>query len=700
MAHLTLCHEPYSKFISEDPVTSRYNARLSKADRLMLGPKLRLLQETGSTRTEMLLEVQALIGRPVTLAQLDGLLKEHDICFYKKRDFTSAPEVPDSDATSASTAPPPQHSSTTLMCNLSCPDIWGSESGLEESHGLRCLKITFRPSNCSLLHSEDISTADRKQEHCDCTDVPGQYAIDNIQIQPESMNPDTEGMECGRQSLSARCSKGKTSTSMPCMYRLKRIAFDLYSTIIAEHKDETERGAKMNTIATVFSLLGAYTEAFDLYLLVYYHFRENDGTPDAAYPQVVHGAINCAKSAETTLQMQISRAMLGDVRDMLLSRYGRQSMAGTTTWKYLERARSQHVCMRGRDQTIEPLESFEEQAYWAVSALVLSQDHLGKECGVAPDYCMNSWKGSIMDHLCKCDVTRRCLNTALDKVYSYIHGNQDQIDRHLPWASEQLSVTRGYRYAQDLACLVLEQCVVNGTNFSIGPDHTESENHQGFPCDLKGLAVAILPFMLWTEIFVKALETLWWPSTPLPSFLFHQAIWLMRQKIEKSPAFYKSTIQSVVAQFFPTSDERQVMPCLIPSNTLKRIGRRVAGLLHLPATVVPETEEPWHPLPQKASAWPGFPYLPGSERFLLNSGSLTLAQSCTSSNSSDYRRFWLTASGPRPKSAASTATQQTTPSDQMSFHSSLRFSRVTGLPSNPSLTNSDDVVSLDVSMGG
>ncbi|OAG43193.1 hypothetical protein AYO21_02479 [Fonsecaea monophora] len=447
----------------------------------------------------------------------------------------------------------------------------------------------------------------------------------------------------------------------------------------AENKDETERGAKMNTIATVFSLLGAYTEAFDLYLLVYYHFRENDGKPNATYPQVVHSAINCVRLAQTTLQMQISRAMLGDVRGMLLSRYGRQSMAGTTTWKYLERARSQHVCMRGRDQTIEPLESFEEQAYWAVSALVLSRDHLGKECGVAPDYCMNSWKGSIMDHL---------------------YETQDQLDRHLPWASKQLSVLQGYRYAEVLACLVLEQCVVNRTNFSIGPDHTESENHQGFPCDLKGLAVAILPFMLWTEIFVEALETMWWPSTPLPSFLFHQAIRLMRQKIEESPAFYKRTIQSVVAHFFPTSDVRQFMPCLIPNNTLKRIGLRVAGLLPLPATVVPETEEPRHPPPQTASAWPEFPRSPGSERFLLNSGSLTLAQSCTSSNSSDYRRFWLTASGPRPKTAASTATQQTAPSDQMSSHSSLRFSRVTGLPSNPSLTTSDDVVSLDVSMGG
>ncbi|OAL40500.1 hypothetical protein AYO20_00236 [Fonsecaea nubica] len=447
----------------------------------------------------------------------------------------------------------------------------------------------------------------------------------------------------------------------------------------AEHKDGTEHGARMITIATVFSILGASTEAFDLYLLIYYHFRENDGKSDAAYPQVVHGAINCARLARTALQMQISLAMFGDVRGMLLSRYGRQSMAGTITWKYLERVRSQYVCMRGRDQTIEPLESVEEQAYWAVSALVLSRDYLGKECGVAPDYCMKSWNGSIMDHL---------------------YETQDQLDRNLSWASKQLSMSRVDHYAQVLACLVLEECAVNGANCPIGPDHTESENHQGFPCDLKGLAVAILPFILRTEIIVEAIEAVWWPSTPLPSFLFHQAIRLMRRKIEKSPAFYERTIQSVVARLSPTFEAGLSEPCLIPNSTLKRIGMRVVGLLPLPTTVVPEKiEEPRNALkiPQPTSACSESPEV---GRFFLNSRSLTLAQSCTSSNSSDYGRFRRTTSRLRSNTAASTTTQQTASSGRMSLQSSLGFSRVTGLPSNPSLTNSDDAVSLDVSMSG
>ncbi|EXJ68744.1 uncharacterized protein A1O5_08538 [Cladophialophora psammophila CBS 110553] len=131
MARLASSFQPWTKFIAESPNSSRYNARLSKSERTMLGPRLHTLREEGASRHDMQLEAQASTGRPVTLEQLDGLLKEHDINFYKKQYRNSNLDTHNSDALSSSAISPLQGNNAMTTPSFSCADVSSTRTRLE-----------------------------------------------------------------------------------------------------------------------------------------------------------------------------------------------------------------------------------------------------------------------------------------------------------------------------------------------------------------------------------------------------------------------------------------------------------------------------------------------------------------------------------------------------------------------------------------
>ncbi|KIW34426.1 uncharacterized protein PV07_01204 [Cladophialophora immunda] len=712
MAQSASSREPYTRFIPVEPNSSRYNARLSKAERAMLGPRLRLLQEQGSSRHDMQLEVRSLIGRPVTLAQLDGLLKEHNICFYKQ------PQCPVALNTSRSDAPLSQGDNATPTHGCTSPSVSGHKSGLEASNRPESPESKPPPTDCVHLRFEDVFMVDSEQshgqpkEHRDYEMIAARSAIDSGTSQSEPTGLATEAAEHGVQFLSgcktviqsldsslifatrrlhgpqgpemvvSSSAVGIVSAPLPSTYRLSRTAFDLYTTTMLGTQDSMDRAAKLKNMATIIFILRDFTEAFNLYFLIYFHFRENKKTVDSAHPRMVLGAINCARSASTTVQKQIVSMLIEDVRSTLLQQYPLPSMHDVRTWKYLEAVERQCIHENTGTLTIALLESHEDLAYWAVTAMHLSNDKLNKDCGGAPGCCMTLGQGQIMEHLRECETTRRCFRFAVDKVKSYIKRNSHMFDQ--PFRED--SIQRGDYNAQEVACSILEECLADRAAYPVGSNHSESDNHRGLPCDLNGLAVAVIPFLLEPILIGRRnLEMELFPSAsdPLLSDLLRCSIQDIRQGIEYPPR-YNAMIESIIDHFSPKFNPRFLHTSNIPDSRLRRITMGIASILPISGTMTEtDVEEGWNTLKvqQTASAVQAFPL---REKTTLAHGLPTLAQSFTSSTSSDYRRFRTTAFRARPGTAASIASQQTGSSSQRSQNSSLRFSRVTGLPSNPS----------------
>jgi hypothetical protein len=73
------------RFIQQDPTSSQYNVRISKDDKETLVPLLLALHQKGATREQMLAECNAVLGTPITFAQLDRQRAKLNLHTYRRQ---------------------------------------------------------------------------------------------------------------------------------------------------------------------------------------------------------------------------------------------------------------------------------------------------------------------------------------------------------------------------------------------------------------------------------------------------------------------------------------------------------------------------------------------------------------------------------------------------------------------------------------
>ncbi|KIW94197.1 uncharacterized protein Z519_05513 [Cladophialophora bantiana CBS 173.52] len=192
--------QPWAKFIVEVPNSSCYNAKLSKAERTMHGPRLHMLQEEGASRHDMQLEGQASVGRPVTLARLDGLLEEHDISFYKKQHRNSNLDAHSSDALSSSVISPLQRNNAMTTTSCSCADISSTKTRPEILQRPTSPTNAIRAPASPELYASDVSMVGAELSDSDGNSRPSIF--DDMVTSSKLNQPATEKAEPGSHTLS------------------------------------------------------------------------------------------------------------------------------------------------------------------------------------------------------------------------------------------------------------------------------------------------------------------------------------------------------------------------------------------------------------------------------------------------------------------------------------------------------------------
>ena len=621
MAHSASNLQPYAKFIVESPIGSRYNARLCGEDKQKITEKLQTLHNVHTSRKEMLEQCQDLIGKPLTLAQLDGLRQELGLQQCRKRPsrhtagtiaangsitqsrlVTSEIRVADADKTTDFESDPTE-SEVDASSDLTMPltksslleggGLSGDETTLEMETTYQHAQTT-QLSACSSTHEcwtakifEVTMDTSISVEEYGVLSTSGEESSDTAgvllgtpELDAENFAPPQEPqMEIDSKWSAWEAIDGKPNPLPTSFANGARIcegvlapqteayhpsadALGLFKRGMTRHAAEKGNIATLNKAANLFFLMNVFNHAFDLYLLIYRHFDSRSLPNDPPHAETILAAINCARSAQSLVQIEIASAAIKKTRDKLVRYCGIATLQSSETWRYLGVL---HLQLSGQPQLLEReyegwlYDAFlqnmtpgiaakakklerrsssgqqKDSTYWGAIALFSGEDRLRHWTGVPPDCRLSFCRDEAFHHLFECDITRQSISTALSKLDSFIDHNArafDQIFGRKPSPGEGALGP----VARTIACLFLAFNAHEETLTQLEPGLSTSKRCDRFPCDYNGHLVIILVFVLadWVESHSVSRSNLYGQARIVISQQFRAAIKQFTQCLSSS----------------------------------------------------------------------------------------------------------------------------------------------------------------------
>lgn len=761
MAQTIFSRQLDRKFISENnPNNRRYTGRLTKNEITQLKPMLLSLHYQGSTRDVMLKRASELLGKDISMPQLDllreklGLLsgrqKQPDahVGFLDDRGNLNANRQPEQ---SGSVATPiaekgsretvNSHASRDAsMLDAEDPGSTGddSEASLVVDDGDSSINATPKADILTTPRLERTRPGTLHQDTCfiinDVDEPLGHHSASEDAAEIQAW---IEGKSWGDATSSAISSSvdvtipegfeirftpwnppntnrlaSPTGCPMTRTYFPSVSALRLYTIGAGGLDSNEEQMARLSQIALLLHTLRAFDKAFDLFFIIFRHFCKRKTRSNQPHPQLILSAINCVRSAQTKIHLQVAGVIVGKVRSTLMGFYGSDVNDRTPAWQYLGMLRDHFFNSANSDRNLPP-ESTKETAYWTVSTLAISHQTFCRDNAISLDDFTTFWHigARALEHLCECHVTRSVISNALSVAYSYFNKHAELVNVLLdrPWES---LFTNSSKIAQILSCLLLEDHARQSAALDdfVQQDHSSHDDHGDFPCDLNGHALAIVSFGLveWIRKFelstvnsdlLFTTEAIKRSPTEHLQFGAEQ----IHFDIQSSSSKYTDFVEICLDQLAPPEATPPQAGSIISSDRLFGISAAMAGLVPITdALGIWHTKCAEHPRSPQQTTPPEVSQEKHHEKHQADSclQTPTLASSIRSSSSSSYWSFQAVSRRARESVAASVHTQNTRLSDQRNSSNSLTFSMVAGYSSGHSMHESFRTSSSDVTMSG
>lgn len=281
------------------------------------------------------------------------------------------------------------------------------------------------------------------------------------------------------------------------VFSLYRLAIGLSNSI----DGISELTGRLNCMANVLHLLAASDQAFDLYLIVCCLFRNHRHRGQAPHPHFVLAAINCARTAKTLQQACVARLLVVNAVRLLEQCFTIEELRHTQTWRALKLARSFHAMAQVGYRDVLSAARPEDLAYWMANAMLLShQEHIEPSANL-PDYGLLYLGANSLQHLFVCPITHQSIQNALCHLedFAQSHGTiLDLMFDHLQLRTYRCVQTD--RVAQVIVCWLVrvaaDKCKLPQIGFSSTDMTAGCLSHGGFPCDLNGQTILVIPFIL------------------------------------------------------------------------------------------------------------------------------------------------------------------------------------------------------------
>ncbi|ETI20762.1 hypothetical protein G647_07104 [Cladophialophora carrionii CBS 160.54] len=323
--------EPKAKFIQRDPTSSQYNGRITKDDEAMLAALLPTLHFQGVNREQMLVECNAVLGTPITFAQLDRQRAKFRLHKYRRQ----RPTLPSQTQRFHNIAPQ----------SYDEEHVGGLGSGTEsETIGVCCANQLQHVGTSNTLQMENAprltNTAmldDPYNDHGGAAPQPG--PITDLILSNVGTSPDLETCRASLSFLGSDPALFNTHVPKPlqsdmtdhrsavrppsrfkliCNHPLQRKVFIYHihsESLMRIYLEQLGSGAAATNIAhvaqiaTLLHTVKAFDQAFDLFCMLFANFHINTSIR-YRHLHMTFAAIACAQSAQSDLQFRVAYGMI------------------------------------------------------------------------------------------------------------------------------------------------------------------------------------------------------------------------------------------------------------------------------------------------------------------------------------------------------------------------------------------------------
>ncbi|KAL6242876.1 hypothetical protein RBB50_009976 [Rhinocladiella similis] len=402
MSQTCLSNQPDLKIVNYKPGLG--TQRLSKEELTEIEPLVRTLHEQEKTREVIRAECSALIQKRITLSQLDTIRQRLELAVYNKSKAsnsikiqTDGLEMVPGFGDNVQCAEASRDDIGAIMA-MEEDMPWSSSTKSTPSHTQDVSLDNFARWRVGLKSFEDTFMPDAEQSHGPREDLESSLAISGpkqllkaldkakaaiirdsdgdvesaSQLFAETcgllenvarMTPDPDDKEKLSSIISVYTTRAKEISSMysrgifqteltnihaaiPALprslndiflsYEASQPSSKLYQDTLRQTKDEEDAMIRLNHVAALLHTMKAPEAAFDVFYSIYTHFRKQGGRKPSGLIHEILSAIGCTRSARKITQFETSMAMLKAVCHELLASNGWRYLEATRTWKLLD----------------------------------------------------------------------------------------------------------------------------------------------------------------------------------------------------------------------------------------------------------------------------------------------------------------------------------------------------------------------------
>ncbi|OCT44412.1 hypothetical protein CLCR_05531 [Cladophialophora carrionii] len=323
--------ESKAKFIQQDPTSSQYNGRITKDDEAMLAALLPTLHFQGVNREQMLVECNAVLGTPITFAQLDRQRAKFGLHKYRRQ----RPTLPSQTQRSHNIAPQSYdeeyvgglgsgtESETIGACCANQPQHVGASNALQIENAPRLTDTAMlddpyndhggaapQPGSITDLILSNVGTSPTLET---CRASLSLQGSDPAPFNAHVPKPLQSDMTDHRSAV-----RPPSRFKLICAHALRHQAFiyHIHSvSLIRIYREQLSSGnaatdiAQVAEIATLLHTVKAFDQAFDLFCMLFAYFHINTSIR-FRHLHMTFATIACAQSAQSDLQFRAAYGMI------------------------------------------------------------------------------------------------------------------------------------------------------------------------------------------------------------------------------------------------------------------------------------------------------------------------------------------------------------------------------------------------------
>ncbi|KIW63678.1 hypothetical protein PV04_08661 [Phialophora macrospora] len=500
------------KFIQQDPTSSQYNGRIRKDEKATLEALLLALHGTGASREQMLAACNAVLGTPITLAQLDRQRAKLNLHKFRRQQPgpLSQPQCPDG------IAPAPYNEE---HLDSTGPELESESMRVRPGNQRRHMNTQDTPRVEPSAHPSDTEMlGDDLDDHHDAVPQPraltalGSIDIDcpatketpeaSLELSPSDAVPVTNGRL--PKPLGSDMDSHPNPARLGVKFRFKlggtlfeELIYHIHSVSLARiYLERLNGGAptkditQLVQIAMLLYTLGALDQAFDAFCLLFRHF--NSEFVNARILYMRFAAIACVETARTPLQVRAARLM-----SRLVLRYPKATNLCPCT-----RKRASHVLAdldRGLEEVVgdgglRSPPGFGEIIFKTFAALGLSHSEHMELWDIS---CLRRSFPDPLHFVLDEGIPGTLFLDGLKIALSIIGQHLHELDALTKDAWELFDLTAAQSIARTLACTVLREYARNSaTREALAGQFPDWHS---FHVRLKSVAIALAPFVLVRE---------------------------------------------------------------------------------------------------------------------------------------------------------------------------------------------------------